>query len=116
MMPSGGGAEPATLEASAVSTDPYRNDVTLAAQGDVRAFGRLYRGHVARIWSLAHRMLGDGLAPEVTQDVFVRVWQKLGTFRGEAAFGTWVYRIAINVMLARRSSLMAERARFRDEE
>jgi RNA polymerase sigma-70 factor (ECF subfamily) len=44
--------------------------------------------------------------------VFVRVWQKLGTFRGESAFGTWLHRVAVNVILQRRSSLRTERARF----
>jgi RNA polymerase sigma-70 factor, ECF subfamily len=116
MEQTGGGAGVATLLQDAVPTDLDRDDVTLAAQGDVRAFERLYRSHVARIHSLARRMLGDGLAGEAAQDVFVRAWQKLASFRGEAAFGTWLYRLAINVMLARRTSLAVERGRFRDED
>ena len=52
-------------------------DVALAAGGDPSAFERLYRTHVARIHSLARRMLSDRDADEVTQDIFVRTWQKL---------------------------------------
>jgi RNA polymerase sigma-70 factor (ECF subfamily) len=80
------------------------HDVGLAAGGDVRAFERLYRAHVARVHSLARRMLRDGDADEATQDVFVRAWSKLHTFRGDAAFGTWLHRLAINVMLSRRAT------------
>lgn len=83
--------------------DPDAVDATLAASGDVHAFERLYHGHVARIHSLARRMVGPDDADEGTQDVFVRVWEKLSTFRGESAFGTWLHRLAINVMLARRA-------------
>src|SRR5438034_11807828 len=83
-------------------------DVALAASGDSRAFERLYRGHVARVHGLARRMIGPDAADDVTQDVFVRAWHKLGTFRGEAAFGTWLHRLAINVILARRTSLGTE--------
>ena len=61
-------------------------EATLAATGDAHAFERLYRAHVARIHSLARRMLSEDEADETTQDVFVRAWQKLGTFRGETPF------------------------------
>lgn len=88
------------------------SDAELAANGDVQAFERLYRGHVDRIHTLVRRMLGDDLADEVTQDVFVRAWQKLGTFRGDAAFGTWLHRVAINVVLGRRRKLAIHRERF----
>lgn len=77
-------------------------DATLAASGDAHAFERLYRAHVGRIHSLVRRMMSDDDADEVAQDVFVRAWQKLGTFRGEAAFGTWLHRLAVNVILGRR--------------
>jgi len=91
-------------------------DVALAASGDGRAFERLYRGHVARVHSLARRMIGPDVADDVTQDVFVRAWDKLATFRGEAAFGTWLHRLAVNVILARRTSLGTERSRFDDRD
>jgi RNA polymerase sigma-70 factor (ECF subfamily) len=77
-------------------------DACLAATGDAAAFERLYRVHVARIHSLARRMVGEAEADEATQDVFVRAWEKLETFRGESTFGTWLHRVAINVLLGRR--------------
>ena len=87
-------------------------DAGLAARGDVHAFERLYRGHAARIHGLVRRMLGAEEAAEVTQDVFVRAWEKIGTFRGEAAFGTWLHRLAVNVVLSRRAALGTRRSRF----
>jgi RNA polymerase sigma-70 factor (ECF subfamily) len=87
-------------------------DATLAASGDATAFERLYRHHLPRIYCLVRRMLNDDDADEVTQDVFVRAWQKLATFRGESAFGTWLHRLAINVILARRETLGTRRKRY----
>ena len=87
-------------------------DAKLAAQGDLRAFERLYREHVARIHSLMRRMIGADEAAEMTQDVFVRAWEKLGSFRGEAAFGTWLHRVAINVALTKRAQLGRRRDRM----
>jgi len=87
-------------------------EAALAASGDGHAFERLYRTHVARVHSLVRRMLNDEDADEVTQDVFVRAWQKLGTYRGEAAFGTWLHRLAVNLILGRRQLLGQRRERF----
>jgi len=87
-------------------------DVRLAASGDVDAFERLYRRHVARIHSLVSRMLDPDQADELTQDVFVRAWNKLGTFRGESAFGTWLHRVAVNLVLGRRKKLGLRRDRY----
>ncbi|HEY2906837.1 MAG TPA: sigma factor, partial [Vicinamibacterales bacterium] len=78
--------------------------MALAAAGDQSAFERLYRVHVARIHSLTRRMLGSDDADEVTQDIFVRTWQKLGQFRGDSAFTTWLHRLAVNVVIERRRS------------
>jgi RNA polymerase sigma-70 factor (ECF subfamily) len=76
------------------------SDVALAAGGDRRAFERLYRDHVDRVYSLCARMAGDrNTAEELTQDVFVRAWEKLALFRGESSFGTWLHRLAVNVTL-----------------
>ncbi|MBP7570829.1 MAG: RNA polymerase sigma factor [Acidobacteria bacterium] len=92
-------------------TDPWAtrpteapDDVALARQGDEGAFERLYRANVGRIHGLACRMAGYGAADELTQDVFVRAWEKLDTFRGDSQFGTWLYRLAINAIVERRRS------------
>jgi RNA polymerase sigma-70 factor (ECF subfamily) len=90
-------------------------DVALAAGGDGTAFERLYRTHVARIHSLTRRMLGNVDADEVTQDIFVRTWQKLGQFRGESAFSTWLHRLAVNVVIERRRSFAVQRERMADD-
>ncbi len=88
----------------------------MAASGDPSAFERLYQRHVARVHSLARRMLDYELADEITQDVFVRAWEKLHTFRGEAAFGTWLHRLAVNVILARRGTLGKQRQRYTESD
>ena len=90
-------------------------DVALAARGDQPAFERLYRTHVARIHSLTRRMLSSQEADEVTQDIFVRTWQKLGQFRGESAFSTWLHRLAVNVVIERRRSFAIQRERMSDD-
>ncbi|MDH3291153.1 MAG: RNA polymerase sigma factor [Gemmatimonadota bacterium] len=87
-------------------------DARLGAAGDREAFERLYRRHVARIHSLARRMLGEEEADDATQDAFIRAWEKLGTFRGDAAFGTWLHRLAINVMLAARTAAARSQQRL----
>jgi RNA polymerase sigma-70 factor (ECF subfamily) len=91
------------------------DDVALAAAGDASAFERLYRTHVARIHSLTRRMLGSHDADEVTQDIFVRTWQKLGQFRGDSQFSTWLHRLAVNVVIERRRSFAIQRERMTDD-
>jgi len=91
-------------------------DASRAAGGDFRAFERLYRAHVNRIHALARRMLNPDEASEATQDVFVRAWQKIGSYRGEAAFGTWLHRLAVNVLLGRRQVLKLERERHLEDD
>lgn len=88
------------LNDPAAVADSERADVALAQAGDPRAYERLYRAHVNRIHSLVRRMVGgDADTDELVQDVFVRAWQRLGSFRGEAAFGTWLHRLAVNLVL-----------------
>lgn len=106
---------PTTLAATAAPS-AESEDVSRAQRGDLRAFERLYRTHVSRVSGLVRRMMGTEHALDVTQDIFVRVWQKIGTFRGESAFGTWLHRVAVNVILQKRSSLRTERERFTDDE
>jgi RNA polymerase sigma-70 factor (ECF subfamily) len=77
-----------------------RATVARALAGDPVAERELYDGHVDRVYRLVYRLAGDAeLAREFTQDAFVRAFQRLGTWRGEAAFSTWLGSIAISVAL-----------------
>jgi RNA polymerase sigma-70 factor (ECF subfamily) len=74
--------------------------VALARSGDEVAFGELVREHQQMIHALAYRMTGSAEdAADLAQDTFVKAWQRLGTFRGDSSFGTWVHRIALNLCL-----------------
>jgi len=96
---------------------PAVDDVAAAAGGDRRAFERVYRVHVGGVYALCVRMLADRvLAEEVTQDVFVRVWTKLPSFRGESAFSTWLHRVAVNVVLSRREMAAVQATRAEDSD
>jgi RNA polymerase sigma-70 factor (ECF subfamily) len=79
------------------------NDVELArraAGGDVAAYEDLYRRHVGRVFGVCLRMTRDrGEAEEMVQDVFVRVWDKLHSFKGDSAFSTWLHRVAVNTVI-----------------
>jgi RNA polymerase sigma-70 factor (ECF subfamily) len=116
MTDTGRGVTSLSEDRELVPTENDAVDAMLAAAGDALAFERLYRRHLARVNSLARRMIGPDDADDATQAVFIRAWEKLGTFRGESAFGTWLHRLAINVMLARRTTLGIERGRFQDSE
>jgi RNA polymerase sigma-70 factor (ECF subfamily) len=101
-----------TLTREQTSAQPDRDDVVRATAGDAAAFERIYRRHVPRIHGLCRRMLSPEEADDVTQDVFIRAWEKLTLFRGDAAFGTWLYRLAVNVILGRRQSRSTYQDRF----
>lgn len=74
--------------------------VRRAQQGDVSAFGALYRQHAAAVYALCRRMTGDDRdARDLVQDVFVRAWEGLTSFRGQSALGTWLHRLTVNVVL-----------------
>ena len=83
---------------------PHPDDLVARAQaGDQTAFRDLYRQHAGRVYALCLRLTGDGReAEERTQDVFVRLWDKLRSFRGESAFSSWLHRLAVNVVLNER--------------
>jgi RNA polymerase sigma-70 factor (ECF subfamily) len=82
-----------------------RDVIRRAQGGDMQAFEQLYRDHVGRVHAICMRLACDAaLAEELTQDVFVRAWQKLGSFRFESALSTWLYPLAVNVALSERRS------------
>lgn len=77
--------------------------VERARLGERRAFETLYRENVGRVYALCLRMSGDAdRAEELTQDVFVRAWSRLSSFRGDSQFSTWLHRIAVNAVLQKR--------------
>jgi RNA polymerase sigma-70 factor (ECF subfamily) len=78
--------------------------VDKARNGDRHAFEKLYRSHCGRIYALCWRMCGGdvSLAEDMVQEAFVRAWNKLDLFRGESKFGTWLHRLAVNVVLSDR--------------
>jgi RNA polymerase sigma-70 factor, ECF subfamily len=79
--------------------------VARAQAGDLDAFEALYRAHRGRVYALCYRMAGEAtLAEELAQDVFVRAWQRLGSFRGESAFSSWLHPLTVNVALSERRS------------
>lgn len=102
------------------TTDPRVEDdegaveawVRAAQAGDTRAFEKVYRAHVGRVYALCLRMTGDAQeAEEHTQDAFVRAWEKLPSFRGDARFGTWMHRLTVNLVLQGRRSRGRRRRR-----
>jgi RNA polymerase sigma-70 factor (ECF subfamily) len=102
---------------SVEAPDEERADVASAAAGDRRAFERLYRTHGQRILALCLRMTADRhVAEDLVQDVFVRAWQTLDGFRGDAAFGTWLHRVAVNIVLSRRRRDGVQRDRTTDDD
>lgn len=91
---------------------PGPDPVRLAQAGDQDAFHALYREHVGRVFAVCLRLTGDArTAEDRTQDVFVQAWRRLATFRGDSAFGSWLYRLTINVVLNERRATRRRIAR-----
>ena len=83
-------------------SEPEDGDlVRRAAAGNIGAFEQLYRRHCGRVHGAVWRLSGmnPARAEELTQEAFIRAWQKLDSFRFESAFGTWLHRLAVNVAL-----------------
>lgn len=90
-------------EASQAHRDRSDEDdlVERAKHNDYKAYEQLYRLHVGRVLALCFRLCNDrDMAEDLTQEAFVMAWRKLGNFRGESAFGSWLYRIATNTVLS----------------
>jgi RNA polymerase sigma-70 factor (ECF subfamily) len=104
---------PETMSPTAVA-EP---DAQLAASSDRRAFERLYRDNASRVYAVCVRMCGDrARAEELTQDAFVRAWEKLPQFRGDSAFSTWLHRLTVNVVLEAQRGDRRNRARLENDE
>ena len=79
---------------------PEVEAIERAKQGDAEAFEVLYNLHKRRVYSLCLRMTANTAAAEdLTQEAFLQLFRKIGTFRGESAFSTWLHRMAVNVVL-----------------
>jgi RNA polymerase sigma-70 factor, ECF subfamily len=79
--------------------------VNRARGGDVSAFEGVYRMHSAQVMGVCMRLAADRReAEELAQDAWVRAWERLGSFRGDATFGTWMHRITVNLLLDRKRS------------
>jgi RNA polymerase sigma-70 factor (ECF subfamily) len=85
-------------------SDRAADDTVVRAQaGDPSAFDALYESNVPRVYAICLRMTADReLAEELTQDVFVRAWRRIRTFRGASAFSSWIHRVAVNLVLDHR--------------
>jgi RNA polymerase sigma-70 factor (ECF subfamily) len=71
-----------------------------AKNGDADAFSKLYALHKRRVYTLCLRMLGNvSEAEDMTQEAFLHLFRKLGSFRGESAFSTWLHRLTVNLVL-----------------
>ena len=89
--------------------------VARCQEGDVEAFEVLYRQHAARLYTLACRMAGspeDG--EDLLQEIFLQAHRKLGSFKGDSAIGTWLYRLALNHCLDYVRSRQAKMSKLTD--
>ncbi len=86
-----------------IADAPASNDFTLAqaaTKGDMTAFEELYSRHHRRVYSLCLRMLQNTHeAEDLTQEVFIQLYRKIGSFRGDSAFTTWLHRMTVNQVL-----------------
>ena len=77
-----------------------RDVVARCRRGELGAFEELYQRHSSRLYNVAYRMTGNAAdADDLLQDVFLQVYRRLDTFRGESSLGTWLYRLAVNCCL-----------------
>src|SRR5262245_20132192 len=93
---------------SPVASPARAEDLALVERcrsGDLAAFEELYRAHAGKLFSVACRMLGNPAdAEDLLQEIFLSAHRKLDSFRGEAALGTWLYRLGMNQILDHVSS------------
>jgi RNA polymerase sigma-70 factor, ECF subfamily len=90
--------------------------ISRASRGDVGAFSKLVSAHSALVRGVTLRMLGGQEAQDASQEVWVRVWANMKSFRGDSAFSTWLYRITVNTCLNFRRKESRRRRREVDEE
>ena len=90
----------------------------MSGKGDTEAFAQLYRRHNRRVYSVCQRMSDNAAqAEDLVQDVFIQLFRKIGSFRGESAFTTWLHRLIVNQVLMhlRKRSVRNERTSENDD-
>jgi RNA polymerase sigma-70 factor (ECF subfamily) len=98
-------ADSSTRPEHALHRIPAR--VRAAQEGDAAAFEGLYRDCVGRVHGLCLRMTGNAHEAEsLTQESFVRAWERLRDFRGDSAFETWLHHVAVSVVLTHRRATL----------
>jgi RNA polymerase sigma-70 factor, ECF subfamily len=101
-------AEPSAAAASSTDLELCR----MAAEGDIAAFELIYERYHRRTYSLTLRMTASPTeAEDLTQEVFIQLFRKIGSFRGDSAFSTWLHRLTVNQVLMhfRRRSVRNEK-------
>jgi RNA polymerase sigma-70 factor (ECF subfamily) len=90
---------PASVRKPPVVPDELRI-IDKIKRGDAEAFEKLYRSYAGRVYASCLRLSGDpDRAEELTQDVFLRLWEKIDTFKGRSAFSSWLYRLTVNLVI-----------------
>jgi RNA polymerase sigma-70 factor, ECF subfamily len=90
------------LKPKSAGSRSLNHAIRLVHQGDTKAFEIIYRSYCGLVYRICLRMLRNPVdAEDAAQDVFVRVFCKINTFRGESAFSSWLYRVATNTVLMR---------------
>ncbi len=96
-------AEGSSLSSAHVNDIPKAKDFELtqaASKGNMAAFEEIYQRHHRRVYSICLRMLQNAFeAEDLTQDVFIQLYRKVGSFRGDSAFTTWLHRLTVNQVL-----------------
>jgi RNA polymerase sigma-70 factor (ECF subfamily) len=91
-----------TVAPAAADDEPSPEWLEACRRGDPEAFARLFEHYKDRVYSIALRFSGDPVeAADVTQDVFLKLLTRIGQFRGQSRFGTWIYRVVVNTCLDR---------------
>ena len=85
-----------------ILADEESRQIEEAQRGDVKAFEKIYRTYSGRVFAICIRLSGNvEKSEDLTQDVFLRLWQRLGTFKGQSAFSSWLYRLTVNIVIDR---------------
>ena len=89
--------------------------IAAVKNGDRHAFHQLYQQHCGRVYALCYRLTGEkSLAEDASQEVFIQVWHKIGEFKGQSKFSTWLHSVAVNVTLSHMRKQKGWLSRFRN--